>query len=186
MSVVVVVEPRADDLLIQIELVKKHLRVEHEDDDDLISLYAEAVAGWLDGPAGWLGRALGQQTLRVDGPPQCGAVLALPYPPVTEVVAISYSGADGADVIVPPSDYDVRANRVRLVGGSWPGAELSVEFVAGYTPATLPRAIQAAMLLMIGDLYAFRQTSVVGTISAEVKMTAAAEALLTPYRVWSL
>ena len=47
---VVVVEPRVDTALIELPLVKKHLRVEHGDDDDLIELYQSAVEGWLDGP----------------------------------------------------------------------------------------------------------------------------------------
>lgn len=32
--------------LLSIELMRKHLRVDHEDDDDLIELYAESAFAW--------------------------------------------------------------------------------------------------------------------------------------------
>ena len=41
--------------LLSIELMRKHLRVDHQEDDDLIELYAESALGWAlwycDNPA---------------------------------------------------------------------------------------------------------------------------------------
>src|SRR5690606_35307910 len=61
---------------------KRHLRVDHDDDDALIGGMIAGVVEHLD-PAGkgWLGRALQPQTweLRLDAFP-CGPI-TLPYPP---------------------------------------------------------------------------------------------------------
>ena len=184
---VVVVTPRADTPLIGIVLVKKHLRVEHADDDDLIALYQSAVEGWLDGPAGWLGRALGPQTLRAEG--LCAGAdeaLRLPFPPVSSVVSVSWIDGAGVERVIDAESYELVANRVCPTANEiWPTVgPMAVEFVTGPSTAILPRAIQAAMLLMIGDLYAFRETTVVGSISSSIQMSPAAEALLSPFRVW--
>ncbi|WP_298698193.1 head-tail connector protein [uncultured Brevundimonas sp.] len=41
----------------------------------------------------------------------------------------------------------------------------------------------AAVLLMVGDLYAFRETAQVGSVSSEIAMHPSARALLDPYRM---
>lgn len=183
---VVVVEPRADEL-VALALLKKHLKVEHDDDDDLIELYAEAVTSWLDGPAGWLNRSLAPQTLRVTLALKApDADVALPYGVISEVTEVSWLDSDGAEQTVDEAEYELVGSSLRLTAGSlWPdAAELTVTYVAGYEAGAAPKAIVAAILLMTGDLYAVRETAVVGTISSEVKMTSSAERLLTPYRLW--
>jgi len=183
---VVVVEQRADEPLIELDLVKAHLRVDHGDDDDLILLYQSAIEGWLDGPAGWLGRALGPQTLRAD---LCvsGAfdAVTLPCAPIVAVSSLLAIERDGTERPLDPAAWVLTANRVRPAAGErWPANRLIAEYEAGYVEAALPRAIAAAMLLLIGDLYANRETAVVGTVAMDLKMTASAEALLFPYRTW--
>ncbi len=48
-------------------------------------------------------------------------------------------------------------------------------------PEPTPKGVQAAVLLMVGDLYAKRETGVVGTVSAEVKTSLTVENLLAPF-----
>lgn len=183
---VVVVEPRADEL-VALALLKKHLRLEHDDDDDLVELYAEAVTSWLDGPAGWLNRSLAPQTLRVTLALKApDADVALPYGVASEVSAVTWLDSDGAGQTVDGADYELVGSSLRLTAGSqWPSADkLTVTYVAGYEAGAAPKAIVAAILLMTGDLYAIRETAVVGSISADIKMTSSAERLLTPYRLW--
>lgn len=43
-------------------------------------------------------------------------------------------------------------------------------------------AFRAAVLLILGDLYAFRETAQVGSVSSEIRMNPAASALIDPYR----
>lgn len=158
MSVVVVTPPAAP--LVDLALVKAHLRVEHGDHDAIIAGHLAACAEWLDGPSGVLGRALAPQTLRLDrvgfGEP-CG--LELPCGPVQSIETIVYRDSGGAEQVVAPEIYqlDAGTNRVRPAAGRvWPagsGAPVSVTYVAGYAEGDLPPSIRAAILLHLNILY---------------------------------
>lgn len=171
-------------------IVKAHLRVDDDGEDVLIGAMRDAAFAHLDGPAGWLGRALAPQTLQawLDGWP-C-APWDLPYGPVTDIDSIEYTDTAGAEQTLPGDQYRLTAGGAldRTYGASWPSARAQADAVcityqAGYE--TLPAPIQAALLLMIGDLYANRETTVAGAASA-VPMTPSVRALLAPFRVWKL
>ena len=61
---------------------------------------------------------------------------------------------------------------------------MRIQYSAGFT--TVPSAIMAALLLMIGDLYSNRQTVETGVRAAAVSvpMSTTVETLLQPYRVF--
>lgn len=44
-------------------------------------------------------------------------------------------------------------------------------------------AFRAAALMLLGDLYAYRETGQVGSVSSQIQVTASARALLDPYRI---
>lgn len=44
-------------------------------------------------------------------------------------------------------------------------------------------AFRAAGLMMLGDLYAYRETGQVGSVSSPIQVSASAKALLEPYRI---
>lgn len=44
-------------------------------------------------------------------------------------------------------------------------------------------AFKAAALMLLGDLYAYRETGQVGSVSSQIQVTASARALLDPYRM---
>ncbi|CAH0355305.1 head-tail connector protein [Sphingobium sp. CECT 9361] len=77
------------------------------------------------------------------------------------------------------------------LGGSARREAGSIRYRAGYakTPLTdplehnVPAPIIAAILLMTGDLYANRETAIVGSASA-IPMSTTVENLLSPYQVW--
>ncbi len=46
-----------------LDRVKAHLRVDGDEENDLIQAYIAAAQATIDGPGGWLGRALGKQTI---------------------------------------------------------------------------------------------------------------------------
>lgn len=189
MSVVVVTPPASP--LIDLDLVKKHLRVETDDDDALIDLYLQAAVSHLDGPGGWLGRALGEQTLefRTHCFPYGG--LALPFPPLIELMSVVYLNSDGVETTGYVESYTLAGGHLRPVyGATWPSTRLEADAVritykAGYPADQLPGAIQAALLLMVGDLYDNRSSVTDGPI-ASVPMSTTVESLLGPYRVWSI
>ena len=131
MSVVVITPPT---LLVDLDLVKQHLRVDG-DDDTLISTYIAAACAMIDGPYGWLGRCIGSQTLelRFDGfvtpiwgwtsdnqglfwgsssdyDTDYGAAwprgrVALPFPPLIGVTSVTYEDSTGTPVVLPSSAY---------------------------------------------------------------------------------
>ena len=57
---------------------------------------------------------------------------------------------------------------------------MSVTFKAGY--ASVPAPLVSAILLMVGDLYANRETAVTGTVAFALPMSTTVQALIAPYR----
>ncbi|APR51994.1 phage gp6-like head-tail connector protein [Sphingomonas koreensis] len=188
---VVVVTPPIDPV-VTLDIAKQHLRIDGNDDDALISAMVAAVTNHLDGPEGWLGRALGVQELeaRFDKT-SFGRYVRLPFEPVLELTAVEY--LDGGDVIVQADLADFELLGAKLVPadtvfpwevGSWRREAVRVRYRAGYE--TLPAAINAAILLMVGDLYANRESVITGPSAAAIAipMSTTVEALLTPFRVF--
>lgn len=183
---VVVVTPSAPS--IDLDLVKAHLRVDHDDDDTLIQAYIDAACSHIDGPHGWLDRAVWPQTLELRQNVFCGPI-RLPYGPATAVTSIKYVDPDGAEQTLSSADYVLTNDgAVDLAyDASWPNLRgdaegVRIRYVAGFV--TLPSAIQSAVLLMVGDFYANRET--VGEVTGQIQMSAGVQALLGPFRVWSV
>lgn len=180
---------------------KAHLVVEHDDHDSLIEIYVAAAVSHVDGPRGFLGRALIDQTwdYYLDAfPGDCSGDLAikLPLPPLIEVVGLFYSDDNGNETeLTEDVDFivDDVSEPARLIAvASWPTAgdrpnAVRVRFRAGYIDASVspaednvPRGIRAALLLIVGELYGHRTESVDGTISPPASFTV--ERLLRPFR----
>ncbi|TDW65355.1 putative phiE125 gp8 family phage protein [Novosphingobium sp. PhB55] len=172
---------------------KAHLRVLHADEDALIATYIAAATAHIDGPDGWLGRAIGIQTLEMRLPTfgNCGAI-TLPYPPAVDIESVAYVNALGDSVELASDQYELSGGVLRPAWptsfpvAAWRGAAgetVRIRWKAGY--ADLPPAIQAAILLMVGDLYANRETAAVGSGSAPIPMSTTVETLLSPLRVFT-
>lgn len=196
---VLITPPTAD--VVARDDVKRHLRVEHAEDDALIDLYIAAAVAMIDPAAGgWLGRALRPQTweLRLDAFPACGIVL--PYPPAISVTSVTYDDADGvAQTLAAGTGYRVigsgGADAVELrppFGGSWPSARATPESVriryqcghAAATPDPLPAAIRAWLFLVVGTLYAHRE-SITSAGAALADLPDHIRTMLTPYRAFA-
>ncbi|NTJ63773.1 hypothetical protein G6M50_36890 [Agrobacterium rhizogenes] len=65
----------------------------------------DAVVGEIDGPDGWLGRAIGPQTLELALNDWCGRHLLLPCAPIIEIVSIKYTDTNGTEQTVDPVNY---------------------------------------------------------------------------------
>lgn len=114
----------------------------HAANDASVAAKIAAATAEIDGPQGWLGRALGPQTLELVGTADelfqgCELIL-LPCPPVIELVSIAYLDADRASDTVDPSTYVAVENTVALaVGKRWPTAgsfadAVRIRYRAGY------------------------------------------------------
>lgn len=176
---------------------KKHLRVDHSDDDDLIEIYIKAATDYVDGPTGFLGQALVDQTwdLYLDAFP--ASEIDIQLPPVIAIVGVFYADGDNVEQEVDSSDYvlDTAGYWPRVIPAgsfSWPAtytktSAVRVRFRAGYVNAStspdsgeIPFGIKAGILLNIGSLYEHRETVVVGQTPTTLPW--GAEQLFRQYR----
>ena len=170
---------------------KLHLKVDHEDDDALISALIAGAREWSENYCrrSWVRRTL---ELRLDCFP---AEILLPRGPVSSVTSVAYTDSGGSAATVDTGDYQtdlygVVPRVMTNLGVSWPVTKpgamnaVVVEYVAGYAPGTgsptdyaenVPAAAKAAMKLLIGGWYENRQHI---QAQALVKVPMAVEALL--------
>lgn len=195
MPVVVITPPEP---IISLEEAKAHLRIDAADatEDGYISGLILSAQATIDGPAGWLGRSLGQQTLELrdagfSGPavPCYGrrwrSGLALAYGPVQSVTSVKYLDASAAEQTMPADAYYLENGEVvRLTSsGSWPSVAdradaFRVRYVAGYADGEVPAPILQAVKIMVGLLYENRIEA------ANLQTHPTVASLLSPYRVW--
>lgn len=196
---------------VTLEEAKAHLREDSDDFDLEIEAFISAATEFVDGPKGYLGRALLDQTwdYYLDAFP-CAhytygsnwhpvAYIEIPLPPLIEVVGVFYLDSSGTEQEVNASSYrvDTASEPGRLIpvnGVSWPTAQITsgavrVRFRAGYldqgvSPAVddVPFSIKAAILLYMADLYQNRENTVIGENAEELPF--AAKMLLKPHRVY--
>jgi uncharacterized phiE125 gp8 family phage protein len=166
---------------------KAHLRIDHNDQDDLISSQIKAATAYLDGYSGIIGRALVTQTWRQDFG-RFANRLPLPVAPVTAIVSISHFDVGNVQQVVDPSGYDLFADAhgayVALQPGKvWPATfrridAVSVTFTAGYgSAADVPAPIRQAILLIVQRLFDGADTEI------DVAIDRVVHALVAPYRM---
>jgi len=164
---------------VNLQDVKIHLRVDHADDDNLITGYINAAIDWLDGFDGYLGRGI---ILQVWALPLFSAdVIVAPLFPdartftIEKQVAGVWSAVAGASVSPQPD------GTIRLSGlpSDMTGVALTME--TGWADAAaVPAAIKQAIMLLVGQWYELREAIGAG-IGGEPPYSV--RALLAPYRV---
>lgn len=189
MSRVVVVTPPKP--VVKLDDLKKHVKVEHDDDDILLEAYLAAATGHIDGPDGWLGRALGIQTLEAGLDGFVYDPIPLPCRPVLSIDSVRYEDVTGMWRDLAPDVYELRDDMLGTAWGkSWPGTRgyrgasrsTVIRYRAGYE--TVPAPITVAIMMMAADLYKFRESSVAGVSVTKVEIPLAAQMLLNPFRVF--
>lgn len=175
---VVVVEAPAP--VVTWEEADKHLKLDGDDTQkDYVEGLIAAATGMLDGPAGWLGRAIGMQTLEayLSTPLRCAAV-QLPYRPIVNLLAVETQTGAAWEAMEPPAyslagmTVSFRYRSTTLTAAAPEG--LRIRYRAGYED--VPAPIRAAILMMTSELYRNRG-------SGEASF-GAAEMLLSSFRVY--
>lgn len=166
---------------------KAQCRVDHGDDDELITRLIAAATSLLDGWTGILGRCIFTQTWRQDFD-RFSHCLRLPLFPVASISSVKYDDADDVEQTVTSTNYvllvDELGAYVEFIDTyAFPQIHhqrpaVRVAYVAG--EAAPPGAIRHAMLLLIEHWYDNRGALAAPDQSAPLPF--AVDALLAPFR----
>ena len=186
-----VVTPPAVEPITLTEL-KAHLRITHDDEDTILTVYLKAARMYAETTLCWRAFITQELELARDSFP---SVFSLPRPPLQAVTSIIYRERNGTFETIDPADYivDTDSEPPRIVPAAderWPSDTLypvnavRVRYLAGYgaAPDDVPTEIRQGILILAAHFYEVREPVVIGTSVMVVPMTA--EALLMPYRVW--
>ena len=191
MNAVLVTPPTVEP--VSLDDAKQHLRVEHDDDDALISDLVTAARIHVEASTR---RALITQTWRhyLDDRPQGGQLVLSPSP-VRSVTSVTVHDGDGLTSLVDPTGYVVDIVsvpcRLRFRAGAvlFPRRELNgieIEYVAGYgdTADDVPMPLRQAIRRFVNHWYEHREA--IGEGGAPGSSSGALEALVARFRVPAL
>lgn len=188
---------------IELADAKAHLRITNAEEDSLIALWLTAAREQVEMITN---RALMPQVWEVTlrGFPAAGRSLELLPAPLLGLDAVAFAAADGVVTALDPSGYVVavsagpQAMPSRLLlapGANWPAvqardlAAVRITYRAGYADAaSVPAALRAATLLLLGELYENREASIPtrGGAPQSLSDNPAVHRLLSPYIVWNI
>lgn len=192
MSLLVVEYPTIEP--VTLDQARLHLRLDAVDsnghpDDDLVAGLISAAREWCENFTGQI-LAGTDYELRLDA---FTDEIQLQAQPVREVTEITYVDADGAPQILDPAAYELSPDPfaptlTAATTNGWPeGTDVRIAFTAGYLPEAdstglpfVPASIRAAILLIIGHLYANREET---TAAAVEHLPMGVKSLLRPYRI---
>lgn len=176
------VAPIDGSALLPLTIVKDHLRVSSDDEDDLITTFRDAALGWVERH---VGRALTPRAWRWSG--DCfGDRIVVPIEPVVSIQALAYRDLAGGVVALPEAAWFLSGGEIAPIAGTRFPTTLGgrdailVTFTAGYEPDQVPAPLKTAALLMAGHLYRNREAVIVGTIATEAPLSV--QVLCAPWR----
>ncbi len=188
MGVRVIQQPTEEPL--SLAEAKAHLRVDVDDEDALIGSLITAARLTTERRC-W--RQIAQATLRLtlDAFP-ASDVIYLPRPRLVSVESVKYQDLESQQQTLYDGSYWVDATsepgRVVLRSGyAWPETNLQpgcvqIDYIAGQEPADVPADVKAAMLLIVGHLYAHRESVVTGMTASELPLGVSALLSLHHFR----
>ncbi len=177
---VTVIEP--PEPVVTIEEARRQIVDLPSEDETLVESFIAAATAWIDGPAGWLGRCIGRQTIEAVGWFGCERT-KLPFPPVVEIISITTEDASGNESAVDDNGYRFsRGDLVVSAGLNWVRQPVHrVRYIAGYE--SVPEPIKVAILMLVAHWY--RSRGAVTLADAPQELPFGVEALLRPFRVYS-
>lgn len=177
-----------------LDAVKRNLRVDTADDDDLISDLI--VVAQADVEA-YTGLVLTPRTI-TETAPRLGAWIDLQSWPVTSVSAVRWFDRSGSAVTLDPSSWSMSLARrpVRIIPSAWswgvpqsispsfsgvqqPQLPVEIDVQAGFASAAdVPATVKHAMHLLIAHFYNNREAAEVGARAAGIEIPFGVERLL--------
>lgn len=183
------------DPVVTLAEMKAHARVDHADEDGVLTALVQGAIDHMDGWSGVLGRCLVTQTWRLalNDWPGCGDI-RLPFPDV-QSVTVKYSDADDVEQTVDASLYELLADAkgafVRFRDDFTSPTVFDdrsdgvrIDLVAGYgDPGDVPWAIRTAILMLATHWYQHRAAALGVNVS---ELPLGVQSLIAPYRRVSL
>ena len=174
--------------MINLALAKKQVNAEEHDlDDTLIQGFIDAAYQYAENKTGTCFKPR-EITIVLDSLPPAGDKIVFEHTPVREVTGFSYVDPTGQTQDIDPAELrlDTRPLYPTLApkfGSQWPALIAEPESVTitvsvGYEQT--PADAQAAMLLLIGHLYANREATAAVALSA---VPFGIDVLLAPYTI---
>jgi len=189
MGIKVISPPSA---LLSLAELRLHLKLDTvggvHPDDTLIAKHLTAAHEYCEH---YTGRSFGNQTLELALDEFPSGAIQLPSGPVVSITSVTYvSTTTLVDTVLVNTayvldDYSVPAWLTPAYNTVWPdtlGTPNSVRIRYAAGAATLPSAVYAALLLIVGHLYEHREESTAAALS---KIPMGVEALLDTQRTWS-
>lgn len=177
---------------VTLDEAKLHLKVEHDEEDALISSYISAARAMCEGE---LNRTIMLATweMRTD---VFEDALKLEWPRVIRIDWLQFQDVDGVLRYLDPQDYvldassdDAPAYVLPARGRAWPETDtesincVRVRYAAGYgnTPQSVPAPLRQWILLHVADFYQNREAT-----GREAKTLPYLNGLLSPFKVYGL
>lgn len=173
--------------------LKKHLEVEHGEDDDYIEALGAAAADDLGGLETIYQRCWTQATWR-DFWPDFSRSPVLRLAPVEAISRITFLNRAGVEMLVKPAAYylvpDVMGGRLFWSSDYAVPTDLSdrldavrIDYIAGYgpQPADAPARVRQGIRLLVGHWYRHREDVVIASGAPKV-MPKSVEYLMQPLR----
>jgi uncharacterized phiE125 gp8 family phage protein len=163
-------------VLVTLAEAKQHLRVDTDDEDDLITAYVAAATEWC---AGFQNRAYLTQVLEQSFDDFPDWVFALLRPPLVSVESIKFTDVNNTEYTFDPAKYivdtDSEPGRISLnYNVIWPTVVLRpinavrVRFTAGYPDVSkVPEVVKQAIKLLVGHWHANREP--LGQVTGEME-----------------
>jgi uncharacterized phiE125 gp8 family phage protein len=173
---------------LSLKAAKDHLRVDGDDEDDLIN---GLIAAAVDHVERFTGLVLTRRVVIEGVTGFNGKIRAWPISSVDEV---AYVDGKGVDQVLDGDSWRLNAAarpaRLGTLSQPWPAVgrlngTVSITMTAGYEKdADLPGGVVQALKMLVGHFYRNREAVVASGSPMEVPM--AVDMLLQPHRLWTL
>ena len=168
--------------------LRLHLRLDDDNalEDSMLTALLESAREYAQH---YTGRAIGVQTIEiaVDAFPE--ASIMLQPGPAISITSIKYLDAVGIERTITNTlyaldDYGLRNWALPAAGTTWPAtADVANAVKVRYQAGSLPAAVRAALLLLVGHLYEHRENTVQTQIN---EVPIGVHALLDTVKDWTV
>jgi uncharacterized phiE125 gp8 family phage protein len=176
---------------VSLEEMKAHLRVDYDDENDLIENYIAAARRKLELRCA---RAFVEQTWELQLPSFADAI-QIPKPPTMDIVRVAAITSTGVEVTVPESSYALArggdaGNSILIWNGAPPTGlarrpdAVRIQFTAGWSVADVPDDLKQATMFLAAHLYENRASVMLTPVRQELQeVPSTVDDFIAPYIV---